>query len=200
MRLRSLRSESCTNSGHPALRITWSVSGSPQVPVVIGNCWQWSGGSVPPLHYSCVEPMLLSDAQTAAPPSTTPQGCFCSLACFYSEPTGETSSSKHVANAWLDESQLERNAHVSSSNMFYWIILYVQSEIMHRQFLFHNYVSDWIVFLDEMRGVYCNYYILLEIIIITYYIITILIIIIIHISPYIYTHLHAYTCFVLNYF
>lgn len=45
----SLRSQSCATSGHPALRVTWQVRGSPWVPVANGNGGQWSCRGVSPL-------------------------------------------------------------------------------------------------------------------------------------------------------
>lgn len=91
MWLRSLRSQSCPTSGHPAPCITWSVCDSPRELVVTGNVFQWRV-SPNAIHVcsQCSSLMLLIQQL----PSTTPRG-FCSLECFYWEQNVETPSSKH---------------------------------------------------------------------------------------------------------
>lgn len=136
MQRRSLRLQSWATSGHPALCITWCVSGSPRVPVVIGNRWQRSCGRVSPntIHVCC----CLTLRQPL--PSTTPQGCFCSLGCFYYEGIQNMCGRccktfcTLCRKCWKPHQKkktLLLTEKTASSRMFYCRRLYVLSVFMH---------------------------------------------------------------------
>lgn len=95
MRRWSLRSPSCATSGYPA-PTSHDASGSPRVPVAIGNHWQWScvRGS-PLMPFMCAANALVWRSDSS-PPSRPPKVVFVLWVVFTGKRLLEDSGSKHV--------------------------------------------------------------------------------------------------------